>query len=367
MFKTLLIAILLVALPAHSFVAGTDTVLVSSGVGSSVREANIDAVRNSVKSGVGIYLESQTLVKNLMLVEDKILNYSNGFVEEYEVLSIKSRHDGLYESKIRARIRRGKIHKALASLNLVKKEVRGKSLFANALTQLDRQEAVGGMVRNALDGFPTRALKVFVGNPSVISVDGSSKIATVSFPVNVKWDYKWLDQLTRRLDKATESKEHNLWYIDMGEKTGKLYAKHCTNSSTCGVIGLQELSVRKYLKNGDVQWKGNGYDAWFFDEKEAQEVIRAFGKLKHSSLGSFQSANDFAITIKLLENGEVIKKIPGSLRGSSVQLWKLRGSKLSLSQPRIPAGSTLNRVLVNVPMELLERVTSIEAVPGLDI
>ena len=57
--------------------------VIAEGVGDSHDNAIKDAFRNAVRQVVGVYVDSETLVKNDKLVDDKILTLSNGFINDY--------------------------------------------------------------------------------------------------------------------------------------------------------------------------------------------------------------------------------------------------------------------------------------------
>jgi len=62
------------------------------GYGVTLKEAENDAVRNAVENAVGALVDSTTLTQNGMVIEDKILSRSQGYVNNYQVVS-KQRND----------------------------------------------------------------------------------------------------------------------------------------------------------------------------------------------------------------------------------------------------------------------------------
>jgi len=97
---------------------GAVKVVIAEGVGAGTDKAKArddaiaDAQRRAVEQGVGLYLESDTLVANAVLVEDTIYRNSRGYVHTYEVVSERYR-DGECRVKIRAQVRVGKIEEDL--------------------------------------------------------------------------------------------------------------------------------------------------------------------------------------------------------------------------------------------------------------
>ncbi len=71
---------------------------------SSARQLALsDALRNAVEQGVGVFLSSETQVKNAELIEDKILKRSQGFARLDKILS-ESANNGIYQVRIIATV-----------------------------------------------------------------------------------------------------------------------------------------------------------------------------------------------------------------------------------------------------------------------
>lgn len=93
-------------------------VVVAEGVGAHADRAKArddaiaDAQRRAVEQGVGLYVESKTLVENSELVEDAIYQHAQGYIHSYEVLSDEYR-EGECRIRIRAQVRTGKIEEDL--------------------------------------------------------------------------------------------------------------------------------------------------------------------------------------------------------------------------------------------------------------
>ncbi|MCK4980180.1 MAG: hypothetical protein KAS62_07280 [Candidatus Delongbacteria bacterium] len=73
------------------------------GFGLSKKEALINAKRNALERSVGMILSSRSLAKNNILVKDKILTKSEGFITKYEITK-ESVDNEIYQIKIKADI-----------------------------------------------------------------------------------------------------------------------------------------------------------------------------------------------------------------------------------------------------------------------
>lgn len=84
MKKSLICLSIIVSLLCLSGTVFARTVSVS-GMGLTVAEAENDALRNAVEEAVGILIDSETLVRNHVLLQDEIYTKSRGFITNYTV------------------------------------------------------------------------------------------------------------------------------------------------------------------------------------------------------------------------------------------------------------------------------------------
>lgn len=184
--------------------------VIAEGVGATAEEALKDAYRNAVRQVVGAVVDAETLIENDELIEETILTYSDGFINDYEELAgSKKVKDGLHRIKIKAQVERRNVLAKLKAANVTIKEVDGKGLFAEAVTQLDAEKDAAVMLQKQFEGFPQSCITaVVVGEPKIIetNVDG----AVVRFLVQVEPDVKAYKVFSARilpvLDKLATNK-----------------------------------------------------------------------------------------------------------------------------------------------------------------
>lgn len=63
-----------------------------------------DALRKAVEQTLGTFIDSQTRVENYMVVEDRILNWTRGYVKNYQILSERKAAEDMYEVTINAAV-----------------------------------------------------------------------------------------------------------------------------------------------------------------------------------------------------------------------------------------------------------------------
>ncbi len=97
--------------------------VIASGIGGGERtkardDAVNDALRKAVEQGMGVYVSSETLVEQMMLVEDRIYSETRGYIESYKVIG-ESYADGIYEIKVKAIVRLAKLAQDLEAIGLI--------------------------------------------------------------------------------------------------------------------------------------------------------------------------------------------------------------------------------------------------------
>ena len=221
--------------------ASTQTVI-AEGVGTTAEEAIKDAFRNAVRQVVGAVVDAETLVKNDELIDDKVLTYSDGFIKGYEkVLGSEKVQGGLHRIKIKAQVERRSVIAKLKAANVTVKEVDGKSLFAEAVTQLDAEKDAAALLKKQFEGFPQSCLTATViGKPEI--VEKMADQAKVNLTVQIEPDLKAFKAFSGRLipilEKLAKAK---------GEFTAKFKEEDDfqTNSKkmagTAGNYGLEAL------------------------------------------------------------------------------------------------------------------------------
>lgn len=90
------------------------------GTSPTARDAALGrALRSAVEQGVGVLIDSETLVENFQVLDDKVYSEAKGYVTGYEIISEKS-GDGLYRVKIKARVALGALTEDVKALGIIR-------------------------------------------------------------------------------------------------------------------------------------------------------------------------------------------------------------------------------------------------------
>ena len=144
--------------------------VIAEGVGNSPDNAIKDAFRNAVRQVVGVLVDSETLVKNDKLVDDKILTLSNGFINDYsEIPGSQKVQGGIYRVKIKAFVVTGSVIDKLKAVNISVNNVNGKGLFAESISKLESENDALSLIYKYMKNFPISCMKAtVVGAPKII-------------------------------------------------------------------------------------------------------------------------------------------------------------------------------------------------------
>ncbi len=96
-----------------------EKVVTTEGMSSVSRSDAIrQAMRAAVEEGVGVYVKSETEVKNFALVKDRVFSHTEGYVRGYDLLVDRKAGD-VFEVKIRARVSLDKIKDDLIAMKVL--------------------------------------------------------------------------------------------------------------------------------------------------------------------------------------------------------------------------------------------------------
>jgi len=110
--------------------------VVVTGSGLTEQDALKDLSRVAVEQVVGIYVLSNTIVKNYQVIKDNIYTHSNGFVKSFKVIN-KTKESGIYKIEAIVDVEVGNLTSTLKKINITTKEVGTNELKIASLSKLD--------------------------------------------------------------------------------------------------------------------------------------------------------------------------------------------------------------------------------------
>ena len=122
------------------------------GMGADQNSALKDALSQAIMQAAGAIVDSQTLVQNDEIIQEKVLTASNAIVKKYDiVMPAKQRANGLWEVKIKAVVQQNLLRQTLVKHNIIKGSVEGtQNLWAEIVTEEKNQVDMNVMIENTI-------------------------------------------------------------------------------------------------------------------------------------------------------------------------------------------------------------------------
>ena len=165
----------LVFMPCVSFAAMMEKEVVAEGIaaGGSLqsRDAALNrALRNAVEQSVGVLIDSETMVSNFQVLDDKIYSGAKGYVKSYEIISDNEGSADVYKIKIKAKVALGALSKDIEGMGLIREKLANPRIVVLINDYVDGIEQPTGIAAMELE-------KIFMQNKfPVVSKEQMEKI-----------------------------------------------------------------------------------------------------------------------------------------------------------------------------------------------
>jgi hypothetical protein len=183
------------------------TSVVATGVGTDSNNATRNGIRAAVEQVVGTYISSETIIKNNILLEDKIYSYSDGYVKEMKIISWKT-EGGLVYVKIEAKVVASELKRKLESLGMTTAKVEGESLFGEAMSKVEREENAEELLFGKLDKLKRSGLVLELGKIKIR--DANRNKTKIEIPITVKWNQDIVNDLYDTILRIAKRKRENV-------------------------------------------------------------------------------------------------------------------------------------------------------------
>ena len=215
-----------------------NSTFLAEGTGRSPEEALLAAYRNAIYQVVGAIVDSETLIKNDVLIEDKILTYSNGFVTGHKEVS-KSNKNGVHSIKILAEV---KVTGVVEKINISKISLAsfdGKSVGDKITSEIEKKAATEALfAKNTKDGAELIVKKLNNFNRGLLKIEtiiDQKNIQVIDKEANLKCN------ITFKLDKMLYSQLRS----DLKTTLGKITDKKKEISFEC-VVNKEKRTIQNF-------------------------------------------------------------------------------------------------------------------------
>ena len=181
--------------------------VVATGVGTDSNMATQNGIRAAVEQAVGIYISSETIISNDVMLEDKIYSYSDGYVQEMKIISSRTK-GGLVYVKMEAKVVASALKRDLANLGITVARVDGESLFAEAMSRTEQQESAEELLFDKLDKLRNSGLVVEFGKMRLL--DPNRDKTQIEIPLTVKWNQDLINNLYDTVQRVAKKKRENV-------------------------------------------------------------------------------------------------------------------------------------------------------------
>lgn len=175
--------------------------VVADGYGVSDEEATKNAIQAAVQQVVGAVVETQTIVENDELIQDKIITYASGFVTKVEQMPVNKKNEkGIFHVRIKATVERKKLIEKLKAANVAVLTIDGESLFAEVLSKGQEEKDSRTLLIEAFADYPMNVFKATVdAKPKIL--EQSDDRATLEFTVRFGVDQNAYKVFQQRINE----------------------------------------------------------------------------------------------------------------------------------------------------------------------
>jgi hypothetical protein len=188
----------------------------AQGHGRTTEEARTEALRAAVDQAVGSVISSQREVENRELRRSEVVQYASGYVDRYEVKSIKE-HNGLVAVTVDVWVRRSRLQDRLLGKHETPGRVDTDRLVAQSETINHSRQQGDRLLEQVLRDYPRRAFDLEVGQSRVTYDDQRRQRIEISW--KLRWRHAYLESLREALSAVSQNS-------NAGDCVG-LYARTC--------------------------------------------------------------------------------------------------------------------------------------------
>jgi hypothetical protein len=282
----------------------------------NTREMSLSsAQKNAIEKAVGVLVSGQMIVSQARLIEDQVYSKTAGYLKSWDVLSERE-EDGIYKTKIRAKVKMGDMRKDLDGLGMMIK------------TKKVGNPRVMILVDEKVDGKPSESKTVETGLASQLLEKGY-KVVDADQLAEIRNQEQALKALSGDLGEAAElGKRFGAEIALVGSIDAKLISGGGKGDSAAGAVLGDMFSYRgrlnlKAVKTSSGQMvlavskEGNGMD--ITQENAASRCLAdlsetAGGELSEKLAPALWEGAEIQIAVSGVKDFETMQKIVAAIR-----------------------------------------------------
>lgn len=130
----------------------------AEGWGDTDEQALRDAFRNAIRQVLGAIVNAKTVVEEDRLVLDRIVTFSDGFIDYYKILET-SVEAGRVHRRIMATVKKRDLTMHLRA-ERASASYDGRGLWPEAITKIERRQSAAELLKASLENYPWSCLEV---------------------------------------------------------------------------------------------------------------------------------------------------------------------------------------------------------------
>lgn len=155
------------------------------GVGGTFEDAKKQAFRKAIEFKVGVTVLSEVETQNYQRVRDEIYVYSDGYVDDYKVVSQRQTSQGILV-EMDAKVSASKIKNRIIGTGKNTQEFAGDKHNAQAMTFIEQREQGDRLLEKVMRDFPSKAFTVGQSAPEIIIKE---YVNYIQIHYSLSWDY----------------------------------------------------------------------------------------------------------------------------------------------------------------------------------
>lgn len=206
-----------------SVMAAETQLVTATGYGMSVDEAKRAGVRAAVEAVVGTIVDAETLVENDELVDDKILSYSTGMVEDVKIVGVPKKNSaGLVKVRVQVKVRKTELVERVNNAIKTTAKIDGESLYQKVTFNQQNLNDAGSIMQSLFSPERMQGLLKFepdMDKRNPIDVDMTTGEVTVAIKggVDLAAYKQWTDEIIEKLGPMALEKSreriNTSWFV----------------------------------------------------------------------------------------------------------------------------------------------------------
>ncbi len=201
-------AVIIAVIPAH---AAEETVSITvTAEAETVEQARDIAFRDAVSRVVGAVIASNSHVQDSEVAKHEIINYSSGYVYQYQLVNAVPTLDGV-SATFDIQVRSSRLADRLLGSSSGAGVVNGNQASQQIATFQYQGQQGQRILDSVLADYPQRAFSITLGNSQIILNRQNTPHLLV--PITLQWDQNYTNSLAEAVQRIADRTKCGNWFV----------------------------------------------------------------------------------------------------------------------------------------------------------